>query len=200
MENARAMTKVLGSDSAMAARMQGMYDDDPPEGEPPPKLLMSDFAAQMFDVERQGSPLWLADRAILMLETGRPGPALTLLRELPGAIRGTAEAIYAEGKEMGRRAAARTAEKAVQGSASPSGPGAAPRAPEALQKAGRKVLVPPSIPAYRQQAVELAEHVARLGAERVAVILGLKVEHLHGLLEGRAAVSKAGMRRLRASH
>jgi hypothetical protein len=157
---------------------------------------MSDFAARMLDMETQGSPLWLADRAMLMLETGRPGPALTLLRELPGAIRGTAEVVYAEGKEMGRQAAQRATEKAVQASA-PAELGTAPRASEAPQRGGRKVLVPPSIPAYRQQAVELAEHVARLGAERVALILGLQAEHLHGLLEGRAAVSKAGMRRLR---
>jgi hypothetical protein len=94
-----------------------ILDDDPPEGEPLPKLLMSDFAARMLDMETQGSPLWLADRAVLMLETGRPGPALTLLRELPGAIRGTAEAIFAEGKKMGRRAAQRAAEKALHGSA-----------------------------------------------------------------------------------
>src|SRR5687767_12955812 len=103
MENARAMTKVLGSDSAMAARVQGMFDDDPPEGEPPPKLLISDFAAKALDVETQGWPLWLVDRAVLMLETGRPGPALTLLRDLPGAIRDTDEVVYAEGREMGRR-------------------------------------------------------------------------------------------------
>jgi hypothetical protein len=39
-----------------------IFDDDPPEGEPPPKLLMSDFAARMLDMETQGSPLWLAGR------------------------------------------------------------------------------------------------------------------------------------------
>jgi hypothetical protein len=84
-----------------------MPDDDPPEGTPPPELLLSDFGCRMMDRERQGTPLWLLDRAVLMLETGRPGPALTLLRELPGAIRGTAEAIYQDGLAKGRQAAKR---------------------------------------------------------------------------------------------
>jgi hypothetical protein len=103
--------------------MSGYFDDDPPEGEPPPKLLMSDFSAQMLDVETKGSPLWLVDRVTMLLQKGRIGPALKLLEELPGAITGTAEAIYAEGREMGRMAAARAAEKAAEKAAASSGPG-----------------------------------------------------------------------------
>jgi hypothetical protein len=174
-----------------------ILDDDPPEGEPPPKLLMSEFAARMLDMETQGSPLWLADRAMLMLETGRPGPALTLLRELPVAIRGVSEAIFAEGKEMGRRAAQRAAEKTVEVSAA-SWPSTASQAPTAPQKSGRRALAPPAVPRHLWQAGELAEHISRLGADRVAEVLRVRLADLEPLLTGRAAVSKVGMKRLRA--
>ncbi len=167
--------------------MIAILDDDPPEGEPPPRLLMSDFAAQMLSADTRGSPLWLAEAVTLLLETGRPGPALTLLRELPAAIRGTAEAIYAEGREMGRRAAQRAAEK----DAALSGPVAPASAPEAPQR--------PAIPAYARQAVELAGHIARLGADRVATVLGVRLVDLQPMLEGRVQPPKTGMRRLRAT-
>jgi hypothetical protein len=203
-----------------------MMDDDLPEGEPPPKLLMSDFSAQMLSVETKGSPLWLVDRATLLLtepasklrdrllplhrscpaeplrwsvtpfrrrisRTGRIGPALKLLEELPGAITGTAEAIYAEGREMGRRSAARAAKKP----AASSGPGTAP----GVSKAPRRSLAghPPSNPIYARQAVELAEHISRLGADRVAEVLRVRLADLEMLLAGWAAVSKTGMKRLR---
>src|SRR5215204_1000996 len=104
------MVRVLPGRAGQAA----MMDDDPPEGGPSPKLLMSDFSARMLDVETTGSPLWLVERVALLLQKGRIGPALKLLEELPGAITGTAEAIYAEGREMGRMAAARAAEKAAK--------------------------------------------------------------------------------------
>ena len=57
------------------ASMTYVILDDPPEGEPPPKLLMSDFAAKMLSLETHGSPLWLVDRAMLMLEMGRRATA-----------------------------------------------------------------------------------------------------------------------------
>jgi hypothetical protein len=168
-----------------------MMDDDLPEGEPPPKLLMSDFSARMLDVETTGSPLWLVERVALLLLKGRIGPALKLLEELPGVITGTAEAIYAEGREMGRRAAQKAAEKA----AASSEPGTAPGA----SKAPRRSLAgyPPPNPIYARQAVELAEHISRLGADRVAEVLRVRVADLEMLLAGRVAVSKAGMKRLR---
>jgi hypothetical protein len=152
---------------------------------------MSDFSAQMLSVETKGSPLWLVERIALLLQKGRIGPALKLLEELPGAITGTAEAIYAEGREMGRTAAARAAKKA----AAPSGPGTAP----GVSKAPRRSLAgyPPPNPIYARQAVELAEHISRLGADRVAEALRVRLADLEMLLAGRAAVSKAGMKRLR---
>jgi hypothetical protein len=143
-----------------------MMDDDLPEGEWPPKLLMSDFSAQMLDVETPGSPLWLVDRVTLLLKADRIGPALKLLEELPGAITGTAEAIYAEGREMGRMAA----EKAAA-----------------------------SAPTSMHAAIELAEHIARLGADRVAEVLSVRLVDLQPMLEGRVQPPKAGMRRLRTT-
>jgi hypothetical protein len=171
--------------------MASYFDDDPPEGEPPPKLLMSDFAARMLSVDTKGSPLWLVDRVTLLLKAGRIGPALKLLEELPGAVTGTAEAIYAEGREMGRAAAARAAKKA----AASSGPSDAPEA----SRAPRRSLAghPPPNPIYARQAVELAEHISRLGADRVAEVLRVRLADLEMLLTGRAAVSKTGMKRLR---
>jgi hypothetical protein len=139
--------------------------------------------------------LWLVERVALLLQKGRIGPALKLLEELPGAITGTAEAIYAEGCEMGRMAAARAAEKAAQKAAVSSGPGTAPGA----SKAPRRSLAghPLPNPIYARQAVELAEHISRLGADRVAEVLRVRLADLEMLLAGRAAVSKVGMKRLR---
>jgi hypothetical protein len=187
-----------------------IFDDDLPEGEPPPELLMSDFAARMLDVERQGSPLWLVDRAVLMLETDRLGPALTLLRELPGAIRGTAETIYAEGREMGRQAAQRATEKAARASAAPlelgaalrpsAAPGARPAASVATMsssKPGRLVKVSAPAPGHPRQAAELRDHVERLGADRVAAVLRVAVADLEPMLAGRVKPSNEWLPRLR---
>ena len=92
---------------------------------------------------------------------------------------------------MGRRAAQKAAEKA----AASSGPSTAPGA----SKAPSRSLVghPPPNPVYVRQAVELAEHISRLGADRVAEVLRVRVADLEMLLAGRAAVSKTGMKRLR---
>ena len=145
-------------------------DDDPPDDEPPPALLMSDFSAQMLSMETRGSPLWLVERVALLLQKGRIGPALKLLEELPGAITGTAEAIYAEGREMGRRAAARATEKAAA-----------------------------SAPTSMHAAIELSGHIARLGADRVAKVLRVRLADLTPMLEGRVQPSKGGMKRLRVT-
>src|SRR5687767_7089864 len=110
---------------------------------------MSEFSAQMLDVETKGSPLWLVDRATLLLRTGRIGPALALLDELPGAIRGCSEAIYAEGREMGRRGS----QRAVEETAVPSEHGDAPGVPGGAPESSTYTVV------------ELAGHIARLGAD-----------------------------------
>ncbi len=66
-------------------------------------------------------------------------------------------------------------------------------------KAPRRSLAghPPPNPIYAWQAVELAEHIRRLGADRVAEVLRVRLADLEMLLAGRAAVSKVGMKRLR---
>ena len=161
-----------------------MMDDDLPEDEWPPKLLMSDFSAQMLDVETPGSPLWLVDRVTLLLKAGRIGPVLKLLEELPGAITGTAEAIYAEGREMGRRAGQKAAEKAAAPLEHNDAPGASGGAPEGSTRT----------------MVELAGYIARLGADRVAEVLNVQLVDLTPMLEGKVEPPQGGMRRLRASH
>src|SRR5215217_5092081 len=74
-----------------------------------------------------------------------------------------------------------------------SGPGTAP----GVSKAPRRSLAgyPPPNPIYARQAVELAEHISRLGADRVAEVLRVRLADLEMLLAGRVAVSKAGMKR-----
>ena len=52
-------------------------------------------------------------------------------------------------------------------------------------------------PAFAHTAAELQQHVDRLGAERVATILGLTLDHLGPLLAGRVELLKAGLRLLR---
>jgi hypothetical protein len=52
-------------------------------------------------------------------------------------------------------------------------------------------------PAFAHTAAKLQQHVDRLGAERVATILGLTLDHLGPLLAGRVEPLKAGLRLLR---
>jgi hypothetical protein len=47
-------------------------------------------------------------------------------------------------------------------------------------------------------AIELSEHVASFGAERVAEVLRVAVTDLAPMLEGRVRPLNVGMRRLRA--
>ena len=52
-------------------------------------------------------------------------------------------------------------------------------------------------PAFIRTAIEVSEHVAHLGADRVAVMLGVAVVDLEPMLGGRVRPSKEGLRRLR---
>jgi hypothetical protein len=52
-------------------------------------------------------------------------------------------------------------------------------------------------PAFAHTAAELQQHVDGLGADRVAAVLGLTLDHLAPLLAGRVASIKASLRRLR---
>jgi hypothetical protein len=63
---------------------------------------------------------------------------------------------------------------------------------------GRRPKVGERVPAFAYFAVELSEHVARFGAERVAEVLRVAVTDLAPLLEGRVAPPTHKLRRLRA--
>jgi hypothetical protein len=52
-------------------------------------------------------------------------------------------------------------------------------------------------PAFARTAAELQQHVERLGADKVADILGLRLEDLAPLLAGRVEPTPALLRRLR---
>ena len=52
-------------------------------------------------------------------------------------------------------------------------------------------------PAFRREAAELHEHVERLGAERVVAVLMIGLDDLGPLLEGRVAVARSALLRLR---
>jgi len=55
----------------------------------------------------------------------------------------------------------------------------------------------PSAPGFARHADELRGHVGRLGAERVAELLMVGLDDLGPLLEGRVAVARSAMARLR---
>src|SRR3954451_4251600 len=97
---------------------------------------------------------------------------------------------WMDGVEQGRAAAWRTlAERtAVPVAAGMKGTGPRP---------GRCSPALPSAPAFRREAAELREHVERLGAERVAELLMVRLDDLGPLLEGRAGVARSAMAKLR---
>src|SRR3954462_9711504 len=94
---------------------------------------------------RCSCPKCTAEAALALLETDRPAMALSLLRGLPEAIRDAVAEARAEGGRDGRRAR----------------PASRPTAVTASRPGTAK-------PAFRSIADELAKHVERLGAERVA--------------------------------
>src|SRR5690242_11094604 len=55
----------------------------------------------------------------------------------------------------------------------------------------------PSAPEFARPAEELRGHVGRLGADRVAEVLMVRLEDLRPLLEGRVGVAKSAMAKLR---
>jgi len=59
--------------------------------------------------------------------------------------------------------------------------------------------LPASGPAFAKVAAELAGHVERLGADRVAAVLGVSLDGLVPMLEGRVAPPASAMRRLRGT-
>jgi hypothetical protein len=63
---------------------------------------------------------------------------------------------------------------------------------------GRRPKVGERAPAFAYFAVELSEHVARFGAERVAEVLRVAATDLRPMLEGRVAPPAHKLRRLRA--
>ena len=62
---------------------------------------------------------------------------------------------------------------------------------------GRRSPARPPSPAFARTAEELREHVGRLGADRVAEVLTVRVGDLGPLLEGRVGVAGSALRRLR---
>ena len=64
--------------------------------------------------------------------------------------------------------------------------------PGRLPKLGERV------PAFARKAIELSEHVARFGVERVAEVLRVAVADLAPLCAGRVKPTNVGLQRLRA--
>ncbi len=122
-------------------------------------------------------PACQLEAALLLLETGRVAPALRLLRELPEAIRDAVAAARAEGVRDGRRTR-------------PTRPSAKPTTATAPRPGSTK-------PAFQRAAAELAQHVVRLGPERVAEVLRVDAADLISLLQGRVSVAKSALERLR---
>ena len=97
---------------------------------------------------------------------------------------------WMEGVERGRAAAreALAARAAVPVAAGMKGTGPRP---------WRRSPALPSAPAFDRMAEELRGHVGRLGADRVAEVLMVRIEDLGPLLEGRVGVAKSAMAKLR---
>src|SRR4051795_10557417 len=97
---------------------------------------------------------------------------------------------WMEGVEQGRAAAreALAAGAAVPVADGMKGTGPRPR---------RRSPALPSAPAFDRMAGELRGHVGRLGADRVAELLMVRIEDLGPLLEGRVAVARSAMAKLR---
>src|SRR3954451_24733551 len=126
---------------------------------------------------RCSCPKCTAEAALALLETGRPAMALSLLRGLPEAIRDAVAAARAEGVRDGRRTRpTRSPTKPTTGTASRPGS---------------------TGPAFQRAAAELAQHVVRLGPERVAEVLRVDAADLIPLLQGRVDVAKSALERLR---
>ena len=140
--------------------------------------------------DRRACPVCVADAARLLLRTGRPGMALSVLDGLPGLIEDALTRAWMDGVEQGRAAAreALAARAAVPVAAGMKGTGPRP---------WRRSPALPSAPAFARAAEELREHVGRLGAERVAELLMVRLDDLGPLLEGRVGVARSAMAKLR---
>src|SRR5690349_6223851 len=113
--------------------------------------------------ERCRCPECTARAAVLLLESGRTAMALRLLRGLPEAIRDALAAARAEGVRDGRRTR-------------PTGPSTRSTTGTASRPSSTR-------PAFQRDAAELAIHVERLGAERVAEVLAVRPSDMPALLE-----------------
>jgi hypothetical protein len=126
---------------------------------------------------RCSCPECTARVAVLLLESGRTAMALSLLRGLPEAIAEAKAEARAEGVRDGRRTR-------------PTRPPARPTTVTASRPGSTR-------PAFQRAAAELAQHVVRLGPERVAEVLRVDAADLIPLLQGRVGVAKSALERLR---
>ena len=62
---------------------------------------------------------------------------------------------------------------------------------------GRRAPARTVAPGFSRTAAELREHVGRPGADRVAELLGVRLDDLGPLLEGRVGVGRAALDRVR---
>jgi len=141
-------------------------------------------------------PACAAESALVLLETGRTAMALRLLRGLPERLHAALDAAYAAGRggrPEGRQSAATAPAPPPQGKPRPN--------KGATAKPDRGVVAnssaSPARPGFRRVADELARHVERLGAARVAEVLAVRPVDLGPLLQGRVSVTKSALDRLR---
>src|SRR5690349_22243696 len=101
-------------------------------------------------IGRCSCPECTARAAVLLLESGRTSMALSLLRGLPEALAEAKAEARAEGVRDGKRTR-------------PTKPASRPTTVTASRPGGTRA-------AFQRAAAELALHVERLGAERVAAV------------------------------
>ncbi len=116
--------------------------------------------------------------------------ALSVLDGLPGLIEAALTEARMEGVERGRAVAreALAARSAVPVAAGMKGTGPRP---------WRRSPARPPAPAFHRLATEPREPVGRPGADRGAGLLGVRLDDLRSLLEGRAGISRPALDRVR---
>ena len=105
-------------------------------------------------------------------------------------IEDTLTKAWVSGVEQGRAAAR---EALAAGSAVPVVAGMKGTGPRPWRRSPAR----PPAPAFHRLATEPREHVGRPGADRVAGLLGVRLDDLRSLLEGRAGISRPALDRVR---
>lgn len=167
-------------------------DDEPlPGAAAPPDAEIIPFATP--PAAGCGCPVCAAQAAMVLLDTGRPGMAATLLRPLPEAIRAALGAAYENGVRNGRRPAAQPPQRPAPRPAAQRR--AIPRKPLSPARAAAAA---PSLPRKPRphEMLDAALVAGRTTPERVAEVLGCRPGDVPAIAAGRVTLAPGAWSRL----